>query len=111
MSKFTFGSVILLILVSFLTGCGVGSVEPDYTTQEFEKALNEGVNVDGKTVLVEVLDFKPNSKLGANIHAGEHLNFISLENPGVKAGDEVMVKVKKTGNLLGSFIIDYEIVD
>lgn len=110
MKKTSVVAILILLLVSFLTGCG-GSEKADYTTEEFETALNQGVNVDGKTVLVEVLDFKPNSKLGANIHAGEHLNFISLENPGVKKGDKVLVKVRKTGNLLGSFIIDYEIVD
>jgi predicted RNA-binding protein with TRAM domain len=94
------------ILTLVLTGCG--TVKPDYTTKQFETALNKGDNLEGKTVSVEVEKVVPNSAFGYNIEAGKHLNFVSTDNPNVKTGDTVLLKVKQVKSALGSFIITYE---
>jgi predicted RNA-binding protein with TRAM domain len=95
-----------LILTLVLAGCG--TVKPDYTTKQFETALNKGDNMEGKTVSVEVSKIVPNSAFGYNIEAGKHLNFVSTDNPNVKKGDKVILKVKQVKSVLGSFIITYE---
>jgi hypothetical protein len=96
----------LMILIFALSACG--TVKPDYTTTQFETALNKGANLDGKTVSVEVEKVVPNSAFGYNIEAGKHLNFVSTDNPNVKTGSTVILKVKQVKSLLGSFIITYE---
>ena len=65
-------------------------------------------NLEGKTVAVTVDEFVPDSAVGYNIQTGEHLNFVSSENPDVKKGDKVILKAKKIESTLGSFIITYE---
>ena len=108
MKKTMFGLMTVFIMI-FLVACGSkNSVKADYTESEFETALNDGKDVDGKTVKIKVLEYVPDGTLGFTIQAGEHLNFISSENPKVKNGDELVVKVKKVENLMGSFIISYE---
>jgi len=84
----------------------------DYADAEsFEAALNKGENLEGKIVRFEATDFQPQSALGYNIWAGEHLNFISDRNPDVKAGDVVTVKTDTIKSALGSWIITYEMID
>lgn len=84
----------------------------DYGDAEsFEAGLNEGKNLEGKVVRFVVKEFHPQSKLGYNVWAGEHLNFVSSGNPGIQEGDTMTVRVTKIENLLGSWIIDYEKVD
>ena len=100
--------IILLIATMFLAACGSGSTEPDYTTDEFEKALNDGEEVQGKTVSVEIAETAPDSPLGFNLQAGEHLNFVSSDNPELKAGDEFIAEVEEVENMLGSYIITYK---
>jgi predicted RNA-binding protein with TRAM domain len=98
-----------LLLTLILIGCGDGKTsKPDYTTKQFETALNKGDNLEGKTVSVEVAEIVPNSAFGYNIEAGKHLNFVSTDNPNVKKGDTVILKVNKVKSTLGSFIITYE---
>lgn len=80
----------------------------DYTTEEFELALNNGDVVEGKLVEVSVLELDPNSAMGYNILAGEHLNFVSAENPQVDEGDTIVVQVEKVASIFGSFIITYK---
>ena len=98
------------LMISFLlVGCGTAkTVKADYTTEQVEAALNKGDNVDGKTVSVKVEKLVPNSAFGYNIEAGKHLNFVSSENPNVKKGDTVLLKVTKVESTLGSYIISYE---
>lgn len=57
---------------------------------------------------IKVKEFHPESKLGYNIWAGEHLNFISSDNPDVKEGDSITIKVTKVEKMLGSWIIKYK---
>lgn len=102
---------LILLLVSaslFLTACGSKEAEPDYTTKEFEEALNNGEDLTGKTVLITVDALEPSSAFGYNIQTGEHLNFVSPGNPNVKEGDELLVKVEEVASIMGSFIINYK---
>ena len=79
--------ILLLMLCSslFLYGCGSTKQVIDYGDAEaFEAALNAGENLEGKIVQFEAVEIHPDSKLGYNVCAG---------------------------NLLGSWIINYEKVD
>ena len=85
----------------------------DYGDAEsFETALNMGKNLEGKVVQFTAQEFHPDSVLGYNIWAGEHLNFVSSDNPDVKQGDTLTVKATKIKSTkIGSWIIDYEKID
>lgn len=86
------------------------TVKADFgSAEDFEAALNAGQDLTGKTVTFKVKSVHPDSILGHNLWAGEHLNFISDEDPGIKSGDIVTVKVTKISNSLGSWIIHYEL--
>lgn len=100
--------IFVLLAGIFLLGACGSTPEPDYTTEQLESALNEGENPEGKIVSVKVNELIPDSAFGYNIHAGEHLNFVSSENPNVEAGDEIIAKVEKVESLMGSYIITYE---
>lgn len=80
----------------------------EYTTEEAETALNAGEDLTGAIVTITVDEFEPASAFGYNIMTGEHLNFVSSENPNVNIGDTLKVKVVKITSTLGSFIITYE---
>lgn len=110
--KKLFAILISLVLVLSLVACGGNTeIKPDYENDSaFEEALNNGEDLTGKTVSVTVKELVPDSAFGYNIQAGENLNFCSPENPGVKAGDTVTVKVIEVTSLLGSYIISYEMV-
>lgn len=95
-----------MIFALLLAGCGAD--EPDYTTEQFETALNKGDNLEGKTVSIKVDEIVPDSAFGYNIETGKHLNFVSSDNPDVKKGDKVILKAKEVKSALGSFIITYE---
>lgn len=84
----------------------------DYEDAEsFEAALNEGKNLEGKVVRFIAGEFHPQSKLGYNVWAGEHLNFVSSRNPDIKEGDTVTVKTTTIENMAGSWVINYEKVE
>ncbi|KRL99744.1 hypothetical protein [Liquorilactobacillus satsumensis] len=97
---------IVLLSVLFLVSCGTAK-KADYTTVQAEQALNKGKSIDGKTVKIKVDKLVPNSAFGYNIETGKHLNFVSSENPKVKKGQSIIVKVKKVESSLGSYIITY----
>ena len=84
-----------------LTACAK-AVEPDYTTQEAEAALNDGDDLEGKTVEITVDAYEPSGTLGYTIQTGEHLNVVSNENPKVKVGDTLVVKINKVENVLNT---------
>jgi PBP1b-binding outer membrane lipoprotein LpoB len=86
-------------------------VKADFTETNFEKALNDGQELTGKTVEITVQELNPKSSFGYNIEAGEHLNFVSETNPDVKKGDKIIVKATKITSSLGSFIITYSKVN
>jgi predicted small lipoprotein YifL len=100
--------IICILLCCFLTACG-GKTKVDFTNaKDFETALNAGDNLTGKTVTFTVDKLVPNSALGYNLQTGEHLNFCSSKNPGIKEGDSITVKVTEVSSMLGSYIITYE---
>ncbi len=74
----------------------------------FEADLNGGADLTGKTVKVSVDNLETQSAYGYNIWSGEHLNFVSVENPNVTVGEIIPVKIKSVENVLGSWIIEYE---
>lgn len=97
---------LLLMVCILMVGC-FGLTKYDYTTAEFEEALNNGENVEGKKVKVEVVEMEPNSAFGYNMKAGEYLNFVSAVNPKTEAGDVKVVTVDRVASMFGSFIITY----
>ncbi|WP_370649467.1 lipoprotein [uncultured Ligilactobacillus sp.] len=98
--------ILSLSCLFMLASCG--QKKPDYTAKEAETALNNGDKIDGKTVSFTVTDYSPNSAFGYNLMTGKDLNFVSSDNPGVKKGAKVIVKVKEVKSLMGSWIITYE---
>jgi predicted RNA-binding protein with TRAM domain len=107
MKKFMLSVMIMLVVLGVMVGCSAG-MTPDYTTEELEAALNNGDDVTGKTVEVEVEKFEPASAFGYNMQAGEHLNFVSSDNPGVKDGDTIVVEIEKAASMMGSWMITYK---
>lgn len=119
--------VIIFAFVLIMTACGkrndskVGDeknnseadlVYIDYADAEsFEAALNEGEDLEGKIVQFEALELHPDSAVGYNVWAGEHLNFISSSNPDIEVGEIVVVKCKAITSSLGSWFIKYEKVE
>lgn len=67
-----------------------------FGAEPFEKDLNAGKDLKGKTVMFEAVDVRPDSILGYDIWGGEHLNFITSnkEMSKVKAGDIVVATVE-----------------
>ncbi len=103
--------IALMLTLVLLYGCS-STITVDYENEEsFEAALNEGQDLEGKTVKFVVRQIKPQSAFGYNIIAGEHLNFVSSRNPNVSVGDIVTVKVTEVRSLLGSWILEYKKID
>ena len=102
--------IVGAILLSFLIPLIISYIpkEIDYGDDvSFEKALNKGENCVGKVVQFKIKEFK--TPLGGyNCWAGEHLNFVSVKNPGYSKGDIVTVKVTKVVNLDGKWQIWYK---
>ena len=104
-----FIAVLIAASVVLLCGCATKEYAVDFESAEaFEAALNKGENLVGKTVRFKADEIHPQSVFGYNIFAGEHLNFISSENPNVQAGDTVTARITKVESVLGSWIIAYE---
>ncbi len=84
----------------------------DYENEvEFEKALNAGENVTGKTCKFVAFELHPDSMYGYNVWSGEHLNFISDNDPGIKEGQTVTAKIEKAESIMGSWFLKYKILD
>lgn len=83
----------------------------DYSNAEsFEKALNDGQDLTGKVVQFIPTEIKPNSGVGYNIWAGEHLNFLSDGDQGIKVSDTVVVRTTNIQRSIGSWFIHYNII-
>lgn len=105
MKKLIITLLSALSLLLILTACG--TKKPDYTARTAESALNAGKNIDGKTVRFKVNKLEPSSAFGYNMQTGKHLNIKSTDNPKVKVGETVTVKIKTAKPVLGSWIISY----
>lgn len=74
------------------------------SAEEFEKALDEGTDVDGAIVDFVLKDYKYSETENDNIYkAGEHLNFISDAKPIVEVGQKMTVKVVSTSLINGTY--------
>lgn len=115
-------SFIILFALAFLfSGCDSNTVEDissytiDYSNAEtFESALNDGTTVKGKVVQLYVKEYAPNSILGINCHAGEHLNFLFEDDLDVDTGDTIVVKITEEPSkvfLLGSWKVPCEFIE
>lgn len=112
MKRFMSFFVVLIVICLSLVACSNEPVVIDYpNVSDFEAALNAGEDLVGKTVTFTVKEFVSDSAFGYNLQAGEHLNFCSTDNPGMKTGDTVSVRVISVKSIMKSFIIEYEIVD
>ncbi len=85
---------------------------PDFfSAEEYEYALNHGEDTPGKVVRFEVREFRLDNALGyPNIWGGEHLNFVSSEDPQVREGDIVTVRICATRNVGNHWFISYELL-
>ena len=110
--KKLFAIILAFTLTLSLVACGGNTeIEVDYENETaFEEALNKGEEMTDKTVTFTVNELVPDSAFGYNLQTGEHLNFCSTNNPGVKVGDTITVKVTEVSSMLGSYIINYEMV-
>ena len=100
------------VLICLLSACGQAQIPLDYGDEiAFEADLNAGKNLVGKTVSFVAAELHPQSLYGYDIWAGEHLNFISSENPDIEVGQTVTVKVTAVESVIGSWFIRYERVD
>ncbi|MGN0447228.1 MAG: hypothetical protein ACI4GC_01630 [Acutalibacteraceae bacterium] len=110
--KKLFTIILAFTLALSLVACGGNTeIKVDYENEvTFEEALNNGEEMTNKTVTFTVNELSPNSAFGYNLQTGEHLNFCSPNNPGVKVGDTITVKVTEVSSILGSYIISYEII-
>ena len=83
----------------------------DYdSAAKYEADLNNGVDTVGKIVRFGVISYHPDSALGYNAWAGEHLNFISSDDIKVSEKNVITGKVVKTNSSFGSWYIDYEVL-
>lgn len=113
--------IILFVLIFSSAGCDSNTVVDvlDYTIDysdatSFESALNDGINVKGKIVQFYVEEYAPDSILGINCHAGEHLNFLFENELEVKTGDTIIVRITEEPSkvfLLGSWKVHCEFIE
>lgn len=117
----------VMIMMLFSVGCtdtvnnkqesNIKTINSEYTidyssASDFEKALNDGIDVNGKIVMFDVIDYQPDSAMGINCWSGEHLNFISSEKLDVNKGDIIIGLVTdKPSKILGSWKINYEVLN
>ena len=88
------------------------SVSIDYENErDFEIALNKGENVIGKVVQFTVDSVHPDSAVGFNLWAGEHLNFTTSFPIDIHAHDVVVAKISNVITRMGSWLVSYEIIE
>ena len=83
-----------------------------YNAEALESDLNAGKKCEGKVALIICKELHPDSILGYNIYAGEHINLVSDKDPGIKEGAEVLIKTKKISKILDkSWKVEYELLE
>lgn len=88
-----------------------GTLTIDYDSAEsFESALNDGTDTTNKIVSFEVKEIAPDSVVGFNVHAGEHLNFKSKDAKEISNNEQVTVLITNAKSKIGSWLIDYELI-
>lgn len=121
-----------VLLITTITACGsedsVSSISPDTIAQlqqayadgtitvdydsaeSFESALNDGADTTNKIVSFEATEVAPDSAVGFNVMAGEHLNFKSKDAKEISDHEQVTVIVTNAKSKIGSWFIDYELI-
>ena len=86
---------------------------PDYSSgEEFEYALNHGKDTQEEIVRFEVETFRIGNVLGyPNVWGGEHLNFVSSEDPHVREGDIITVRICAARSVGNRWFISYELLN
>ncbi|MCR5528869.1 MAG: protein kinase [Saccharofermentans sp.] len=86
---------------------------PDYySAEEYEYALNHGKDTQEEIVRFEVESFRIGNVLGyPNVWGGEHLNFVSSEDPYIREGDIVTVRICAARNVGNRWFISYELLN
>jgi len=122
MKRFLTLLVAMVMIICTLAACGTENETSDtsgYTIDyndatSFETALNDGATVKGKIVQFYVKEYAPDSVLGINCHAGEHLNFLFDEELDVEAGDTIIVHITEEPSkvfLIGSWKVPCEFLE
>lgn len=97
--------------VSSSSSSSSSAIKANLSTADAESQLNNGQNIDGKIVDVEIFEAINSSELGQNLQAGEHLNFYpATQQYNLKAGDHVKFKVEAAKDELGSWLIKGDVV-
>ena len=78
-------------------------------SQKYQEGV-KSLCLTGKTVTITVVAYNPDSAFGPDIWAGEHLNFISEDDPGVQEGDVITVRITSVASSLGSWFLTYETI-
>lgn len=87
------------------------SIKYDYESADsFESALNNRINVANKIASFEVKQVAPDSIIGFNLLAGEHLNFRLKKAKDISDHDQATVIVHSAIKLLGSWFINCELI-
>ena len=81
------------------------------TAEDFENALNNDDDTLGKVVSFSVKDVKPDSALGYDLWAGEHLNFVGEDAKEAKKGTIMTVAVNSVQEKMGSWVIGYDVLN
>ena len=108
--------IIVFALIFLFAGCSSTSNNTtiDYfDVASFESALNGGTKVKGKVVQFCVGEYAPDSILGVNCHAGEHLNFLFENELDVEMGDTIIVRITEEPSkvfLIGSWKVPCEFI-
>ena len=123
MKKIIWIQIITILLAIMLVSCtpttNVDITEDttsfllDYSdAKSFEKALNDGEKVAGKTVQFDVQKYNPKSGFGVNCWSGEHLNFISENELDVKEGSIVVGRITEEPEIFfDSWIVFYDVLE
>lgn len=110
MSKKVIILITAIIVFAIAAGAVMLCVGPDYkSAKSLERAINRGKNVVGCTAKINVTHVEEEALFGlcVNYWAGEHLNFITLENYDIHAGDKITVLITGYENMLGSHLIEF----
>ena len=107
--------IVLLIALACtaLVACGKNIPEADYkSAEELESAIRNGADVDGKIVTFTVENYMANAPMGLGhcLEAGNQLKFCSDDKPNADEGDTITVEITSVINMLGTYIIEYEML-
>lgn len=84
--------------------------ETNYSEDELEQKLNDNEDVINKIVEFKTKDNPVSNSYGYDIFAGEHLNFVSYDEPNIKKDDIVIARIIDVEKIMNSYIIRYKLI-